>query len=59
MIEDVLAGAALGHGPHTEAARALRRALDDYAEDVAARPRGAAIPLAAGHEALVAGAARG
>ena len=59
VIEDVLAGAALGRGPHTEAARALHRALDDHAEDVAARPRGAAVPLAAEHEALVAGAAGG
>ena len=57
VIEDVLAGAALVHGPHTEAARALHRALDDHAEDVAARPRGAAVAL--GHEALVAGAAGG
>lgn len=55
VIEDVLAGAALGYGPHTEAARSLHRALEDHAEDVAARPRGAAVAL--GHEALVAGAA--
>jgi hypothetical protein len=56
VIEEVLAGAALGHGPHTAAARELHRALDDHAEDVAARPRGAAVPVTAGHETLVAGA---
>ena len=59
VIEDVLAGAALGYGPHTEAARSLHRALDDHAEDVAARPRGAAVPLTAGHEALMARGAGG
>lgn len=59
VIEDVVAGAALGYGPHTEAARKLHRALDDYAEDVAARPRGAAVPPPAGREAPVAGAAGG
>ena len=52
VIEDVLAGAALGHGPHTEAARSLHQALDEHAEDVAARPRGAAVAL--GHDTLVA-----
>lgn len=59
VIEDVLVGAALGRGPNTEAARALHRALDDHAEDVAARPRCAAVPLTVGHEALVAHAVGG
>lgn len=51
-IETVLADAARGHGSRSQAAQALRRALHRHAEEVAARPRGAAVPPAPAPQAL-------
>lgn len=43
-IEESLSAAVGRHGAHTLAACRLRRAVETHAEDVAARPRGAAVP---------------